>query len=569
MASPSFWFLADQARLRREREALIELANRTDWLNLGPCRFDAGCLVVDCDIDIGHRVYEATLRFPETFPHSLPAIRPRDGQARWSGHQFGDGGDLCLEYRPDNWSPEFMAWQLVESAYRLLQGENPAANERARVASAHRTTEGQRLRTEYSRLPLTRALEERLGQLAPGEGVRGSSVLYMTQDNFVRFVTGLDFPDEAPWTDPDVPSILRSETWNEQAYVRRLTADEALPTTASYEAFSASATPLGWQATDRLLVALKDDAIHAYQTLDGYVDAVCVIRATPAASRLSDEHRLLADKRVAILGCGSMGSKIATMLARAGVNKFDLVDDDILGADNLVRHDLDWREVGQHKVVALANRVRRVRPGAEVRVRTQRLAGQESSSSAEATLSRLAECDLIVDATANPAAGNILSGFTQAARIPLVWAEVFGGGVGGLIARHRPGIEPPVPLMRRAIENWFAQRGVAPEPQAANYERPGEEAPLLADDADVTTIAANTARMAIDVLLERAPSYFPWSVYVVGMAPCDLFAQPFETHPIALPEPPPTVDEKELTHKELGEEISFLQRVLMGPTELT
>ena len=295
MALLSLWFLADQARFRREREGLVALANRTDWLNLGPCRFESGTLVVDCDIDIGHRVYQAVLRFPETFPHSPPSIRPRDDQARWSIHQFGDGGDLCLEYRPDNWSPELMAWQMVESAHRLLQGENPPPNEHVRVASAHRTTEGQRLRTAFSRLPLTRALEERLGQLPPGAGVGGSSVLYLTEDNVIRFITGLEFPDEDPWADPDVPSMLGSETWKARAYVRRLTAHETLPSTASYAEFSADAEPLGWQATAPLLVVLKDDAIHAYHTFDDYVAPVSVIRAAPVASRLSDEHRFLAE----------------------------------------------------------------------------------------------------------------------------------------------------------------------------------------------------------------------------------------------------------------------------------
>jgi len=569
MASLDLWFLADQARFRREREALVALAHGVDWLNLGPCRFDAGCLAVDCDINIGHSVYQAVLRFPETFPHSPPSVRPRDGQTRWSGHQFGDGGDLCLEYRPDNWSPELMAWQMVESAYRLLQGENPAPDEHARVASAHQTTEGQRLRTAASRLPLTRALEERLDEVAPGMGVRGSSVVYFTEDNVVRFVTGLEFPDEEPWADPDVPSVLGSETWKARAYVRRLAAGESLPTTASYQEFAASAEALGWLATDLLLVVLTNDGIHAYQTFDDFVGSVSVIRAAPAASRLSEEHHLLAGKRAAVVGCGSVGSKIATMLARAGVKKFDLVDDDIFGAENVVRHDLDWREVGQHKAPALANRIRRVQPGADVRVRTQQLAGQESSRSAETILSRLAECDLIVDATANPAASNVLSGFTQAARIPLVLAEVFAGGIGGLIARHRPGIEPPMPLMRRAIENWFVERGVVPETPLANYERLAEGAPMVADDADVTAIAAHTARMAIDSLLGRDPSYFPWSIYLIGLSPCELFTQPFETHPIVLPDPPPAPAATPLTTEEVQEEMSFLQRLLTGPTELT
>ena len=569
MASLDPWFLADQARFRREREELVALAHRVSWLDLGPCRFDGGCLVVDCDINIGHRDYQAVLRFPETYPHSPVCVRPRDGQARWSIHQFGDGGDLCLEYRPDNWSPEILGWQMLESAYRLLQGENPAPNEHARVASAHRTTEGQRLRHTVSRLPLTRAIEHRLSQLLPGQGVRGSTVLYITESNLFRFITGLEFQDEEPWVDPEVPSMLGEETWKSPVFIRRLTTEESIPSSASHKDFAAGATPLGWLSTDRVVVILTGDEIHAFQVFDSSVSSVTVIRASPVATRLSDEHRILAETRVAIIGCGSAGSKIATMLARSGVKAFDLVDDDLFLADNLVRHDLDWREVGQHKATALANRLRRVHPGADVRVRMQQLAGQDSGSFAETALSRLAECDLIIDATASAAAGNVLSGFAQAARVPLIWAEVFGGGTGGLIARHRPGVEPPVPLMRRAIENWFAQRGATPEPLTNNYEAPGEESPMIADDADVTSIAASAARMAIDLLVRRDPSNFPWSVYVIGLSPCSTFSQPFETYPIELPEPPTTIEPTQLSAVELQDEFAFLKNLFVGPTALS
>ena len=41
-----------------------------------------------------------------------------------------------------------------------------------------------------------------------------------------------------------------------------------------------------------------------------------------------------------------MGSKLAASLARSGVRRFVLVEEDVLLPENLVRNDLDWRDVG-------------------------------------------------------------------------------------------------------------------------------------------------------------------------------------------------------------------------------
>lgn len=107
------------------------------------------------------------------------------------------------------------------------------------------------------------------------------------------------------------------------------------------------------------------------------------------------------------------------------------------------------------------------------------------------------------------------------------------------MARYRPGKEPSPQLMRRAIENWFAERGYQPKTVTRDYATGGDGPPMIADDADVTSIAAATARLAIDTLLARDPSYFPVSAYVLGLAPEEgLFTQAFETFPIPMPEAP-------------------------------
>ena len=48
----------------------------------------------------------------------------------------------------------------------------------------------------------------------------------------------------------------------------------------------------------------------------------------------------LNNKKVVVIGCGSVGSEIVTMLAKSGVGEFTLVDDDIFEADNIHRHRL-------------------------------------------------------------------------------------------------------------------------------------------------------------------------------------------------------------------------------------
>ena len=69
---------------------------------------------------------------------------------------------------------------------------------------------------------------------------------------------------------------------------------------------------------------------------------------------------------VAIVGCGSVGSQVADFLAKSGIDKLMLVDHERLSADNIYRHILGTSAVGQFKVEALAEHLRRERPGLDV-----------------------------------------------------------------------------------------------------------------------------------------------------------------------------------------------------------
>lgn len=73
---------------------------------------------------------------------------------------------------------------------------------------------------------------------------------------------------------------------------------------------------------------------------------------------------------VILSGLGSVGSLAALELARAGVGRFLLVDNDILAYHNLCRHQCAIPDVGRYKVDAVRDRILGINPAAGVEVFT-------------------------------------------------------------------------------------------------------------------------------------------------------------------------------------------------------
>jgi hypothetical protein len=559
------WYLTDLARYRSEREGLEGLGSQAAWLTPVGWRVDnAMRLILDAEIVVGEVTYPVYLRYPAHFPHTPPSVFPRDEKSRWSNHQFGVGGELCLEFGPDNWTPDLTGAQMLESAYRLLAGENPSPGETAVVASRHVDSLGQMLRRETLRFLVTRNLNAFFADVPVGATFTGNLLAaFRKPRGAVYFIDKIALADGAKWEDQSIPASLGYELFERPVAIFRIAADAALPPTISVEEFKASCVQYGCTTDANYVVILCGVNAYAYSHFGDAKEVIEVAVVPPdvEARRLDESHDLLKEKSVALVGCGSLGSKIATMLARCGIGRFFLVDDDLLMPDNLVRNELDWRDMGFHKVDGVARRTQYVNPSVKTSVRRIQLAGLESSGSAETAIMSLSECDLIIDATANPNVLNLISAVAASAKKPILWAEVFGGGIGGLIARCRPELEPPPQYMRRAIENWFEEQGAPPVRATRDYGTGGEGAPLLADDADVSAIAAPAARLAIDTLLAREPSLFPHSAYTIGLAPGSVFSQPFQTFPIETGAHPVLEPEKTLSADETSAELDRIIRL--------
>ncbi|HEY4381397.1 MAG TPA: ThiF family adenylyltransferase [Acidobacteriaceae bacterium] len=525
------WWVENPARSAQERLVIDTLAGSVDWLHPIGLRLDGSHLCWDADIVTNERTYPVTLRYPDHFPNSPPLVLPRGEQERWSSHQYGAGGELCLEFGPDNWHPDLTGADMLQSAYNLLTGEEQLSLGGPDVASRHKDSLGQRLRTLPNRIFITSDGQDMLIGLRENAMIPGT-VVAIFRKGAVTFVLASAGESNSQWNAQLPPAMLTSNMIFDAKLIR-WPANVELPQSEDATALREEFQRAGVDTNGGdLLLVIKDATVSAFDlAFSTKAKRLAVVLEPSSPSRLDHDHIVLAERKVAIIGCGSLGSKIAAMLARSGVEKFVLVDDDILLPENLVRNDLDWREVTMHKVDALSEKVQYIRPGALCERYKRSLGGQESSRNVETLMEVLATCDLLVDATAASTAFNYLSSVATFARRTLIWGEVFGGGYGGFVARSRPDLEPDPATMRQSILHWSNEQGQLVGRPQGRYEG-DEENPAIANDAEVSVIAAHMALSAIDTLLPRTPSAYPFGVYMIGLRAGWIFDQPFETRPI-------------------------------------
>ncbi|GAA0413133.1 hypothetical protein Acor_11330 [Acrocarpospora corrugata] len=144
----------------------------------------------------------------------------------------------------------------------------------------------------------------------------------------------------------------------------------------------------------------------------------------------------LADRRVLVVGAGSVGSYLTEVLARSGVGAFTLVDPEEVAAENLGRSAYRVDDVGTPKVEALARLVRAVNPAAEVAGYAAALDGLPIED-----LAKLVEgCDLVVAATDDNQAQGRLDHLAYWFGKPAVFPALYRGAEGGEVIMVAAGL---------------------------------------------------------------------------------------------------------------------------------
>lgn len=574
------WYETRPARFKAELDSIAALAAGQSWFKSYKPRLDrtSNALCVDVDLQVGENLRPITLAYPEAFPYTPPSIKPRGATERWSGHQYGVGGELCLEHRADNWEPQITGVEMIESVYKLLTSEDGVeqSGEPLVVESAHRSTTGQLMRLK-SRFVATAAA---LKQIALCEKPTSATFRVTCDgDSLVFLLATLIAPNVPKWTDPELPVGI-TDYASGKGFVISVGLDDkrllAMPSAGATGAkmmrdlFFGDGAP-AFEETETFVISLGSAAFAFAYRLNSQNDALESLGMILPGSgkRMMDANDVLASKKVAILGAGSIGSKVAMSLARAGVRKFVLMDEDVLRSENLVRHALTWESVGHHKVKALEDTFKLLTPGVEVDSWTFDLGGQNSTGIFDMLVNAIKECDLIVDGTGSASAFNYACVIAAEYSKPMAWARVFGGGYGGMIARSRPGLEPSPQFARAVINAWCANPEFPKAPkEVTDYGVTDKDGvPMIADDADVSAIAAHFTRLVIDTLIAPEKSVFASSAYMIGLREEWIFKAAFDTRPIDLGAPHVSPPEVALPEYEAAQAANMLATLRVADVE--
>ena len=127
-----------------------------------------------------------------------------------SSHQYGRGGELCLEVGPDNWHRDLhTTTDLLRSAHRLLRDEAARRDDDTVVIpSRHAVTQGQEQRGKFARFVLTPSAKAALGNLDDVWVVAHFTVVYH-EEAWTIFLAKLERAGSDDWTCEQLPASLK------------------------------------------------------------------------------------------------------------------------------------------------------------------------------------------------------------------------------------------------------------------------------------------------------------------------------------------------------------------------
>jgi molybdopterin-synthase adenylyltransferase len=141
---------------------------------------------------------------------------------------------------------------------------------------------------------------------------------------------------------------------------------------------------------------------------------------------------MFADVKVLIAGCGSGGANVALQLVMSGIRNFTLMDRDVLGPENVIRHVCGRSFIGRKKVDAVAEILRD--RNLNVKITTI----EADIMNYPGIASEIAKSDVVVLATDNEPSRYTINEICVKTGIPFVVGRVFTRGIGGEVFAFRP-----------------------------------------------------------------------------------------------------------------------------------
>lgn len=272
---------------------------------------------------------------------------------------------------------------------------------------------------------------------------------------------------------------------------------------------------IGNMVENWLFAIRLNNKIHAIQPLLARSESISRANLLARVETLGP----LVNKKVFIVGLGSIGSMIAWQLARAGIGSLTLLDQDFVQVGNIPRWQIGLPAVGRSKAEALARNLKTNYPFVNITSHNHKI-GSTNPNDMDILATSLQEADLVIDATAEICVTHLLSDLCHTQGISFLWATGTPGCYGGVVGRVIPG---------KTAGCWFCYQsqmmdGDIIPPVMEN--RPGIQPKgcfhptFTGTGFDMDEISLAAVRLATGTLCDGVANAYPnvgWNVGVVNL----------------------------------------------------
>lgn len=211
-------------------------------------------------------------------------------------------------------------------------------------------------------------------------------------------------------------------------------------------------------------------------------------------------YKKISEHKVAIVGCGSVGSSVSRLLLQSGIKKLMLWDNDLMKSENSSRHLLGFDSVYKNKALAIAAKLQKEFPNAYIE------AFDEDWTEDSKYSQKISEADIIVSCTAHwNTEQQLLKRQSEDILGVIVFAFVEAHAMAGHVIVNQLG--------SNAFNSWHITEGkhIGALKYPATYWKGNTRKRIAACAGEfqpygtvpLTNLHALTARTIIDVIMDR------------------------------------------------------------------
>ncbi|MCM1197028.1 MAG: ThiF family adenylyltransferase [Roseburia sp.] len=428
--------------------------------------------------------YEFLAIFPKYFPYQ-PIIIDKITDFK-TGHSYKNGS-MCLKWGVDNWDSGITLTKLIDNLYDLLFDENPLGLEHGKSESGDVFSLGQKLLyidEECIILPydLLKYVKQTRGTMTlfTKKCKSGKKVHYVSKVDETNLIHSKRKPKEVT-----IQYVCLKETIQELSCENANSLKEKYCLTSQQEEFFLLFT------FDNYGIFIKNDDKPYYVEV--------IVEKYEIESRSGLEQECLS-KKITILGLGSVGSRVALDLARAGFSNFYFVDNDIMLPYNTLRHELTNINVGEYKVYEIKDKIiNEINSNVNIDCSTLNILGQESTRAVDAFLRKCSMSDVIIDCTADDNLLLLVDHVSTDKKIPIISGTVIPGGLGNIILYKNANKNVNMDSILASFYQWKVNNNIFAK-QEADYSVSINEQKYVATMSDCSILSGLIGKFVIDML---------------------------------------------------------------------